>query len=134
MLTKAEREFVNQVKNKTTNLTALEKQKLYRIRNKSRRMLDDLTYLAQELPEKQLGQVFTGETILPFATAVLHRSDTDRKRICKIVTPLIGSVLGDQNFASRFIPEGGKWLLPKNEENPMKVVEALFFASMMCSE
>lgn len=114
-------------------MTAGEKQRLYRIRKKTLKTLNDFIYLANALPEKQLSQVFNDTTLIPLFTAILHRPDANKKRICKIVMHLIESVLGDAEFASRIVPKKAEFIISKNEEDPSKVVEALFFASM-CSE
>ena len=121
------------IKDNDDNLTAGEKQKLYRIRKKTLKTIDDLNYLANNLPEKQLKQIFNDSTVNPLMAAILHRPDADKKRICRIVVDLIGSVLGDVKFASRIVPKKAGFKIPKNEEDPSKVVEALFFAAM-CSE
>ena len=90
-----------------------------------------MIYVADNLPEKQLKQVFTDDTLTPLFRAILHRPDADKKRVCMIVLRLIGSVLGDEEFALRIVPREAKgWISrAKREEDPTKIVEALFFAA-----
>jgi hypothetical protein len=102
---------------------------MYRIRKKAQKTIQDLTYLSQNLPERQLNQIFNDETLIPFCKAIFHREEADKKRIRKIILGLIAEVLGDEDFALRLIPEDAKRLI-SNTDNPMDLVESLFFASM----
>jgi hypothetical protein len=85
--------------------------------------------LSQNLPERQLNQIFNDETLIPFCKAIFHREEADKKRIRKILLRLIGDILGDVDFALRLVPEGAKRLI-SNTDNPIELVEALFFTSM----
>jgi hypothetical protein len=129
MLRKSEVKFVGTSKSKSGAMTAVEKQKMYRIRKKAQKTIQDLTYLAQNLPEKQLNQIFNDEALIPFCKAIFHREEADKKRIRKIISGLIGDVLGNQEFALRIIPEDAKRLI-SNTDNPIELVESLFFTSM----
>jgi hypothetical protein len=129
MLTKSEVKFLEARKDQNKVMTSAEKQKSYRIRKKTLKTIEDLTYLAEKLPEKQISQIFTNDTLIPFFKAIFHRSEADKKRIRKIILGLIGDVLGDQKFALRIISEEAKRLI-SNTDNPMELVEGLFFASM----
>jgi hypothetical protein len=129
MLTKSEVKFLEARKDQNKVMTSAEKQKSYRIRKKTLKTIEDLTYLAEKLPEKQISQIFTNDTLIPFFKAIFHRSEADKKRIRKIILGLIGDVLGDQKFALRIISEEAKRLI-SNTDNPIELVEGLFFASM----
>ena len=129
MLRKSEVKFVETSKSKSGAMTAVEKQKMYRIRKKAQKTIQDLTYLAQNLPERQLNQIFNDEALIPFCKAIFHREEADKKRIRKILLRLIGDILGDVDFALRLVPEGAKRLI-SNTDNPIELVEALFFTSM----
>jgi hypothetical protein len=129
MLTKSEVKFLEARKDQNKVMTSAEKQKSYRIRKKTLKTIEDLTYLAEKLPEKQISQIFTNDTLIPFFKAIFHRSEADKKRIRKIISGLIGDVLGNQEFALRIIPEDAKRLI-SNTDNPIELVEGLFFASM----
>ena len=131
MLIKTDIEFIENLKSKKGNLTEDEKQKIFRIRKKTLKSIKDLTYVANNLPEKQLNQVFTDNTLEPLFIAILHRPDADKKRICTIVMDLIGSVLGDPEFAMRIVPREAKsWITEaKDAEDPTLIVKALFFAA-----
>jgi hypothetical protein len=131
LLIKTDIEFIENLKSKKGNLTEDEKQKLFRIRKKTLKSIKDLTYIANNLPEKQLNQVFTDDTLEPLFISILHRPDADKKRICTIVMDLIGSVLGDAEFALRIVPREAKsWITDAQEaEDPTQIVKALFFAA-----
>ena len=129
MLRKSEVKFVETSKSKNGAMTAVEKQKMYRIRKKAQKTIQDLTYLAHNLPERQLNQIFNDEALIPFCKAIFHREEADKKRIRKILLRLIGDILGDVDFALRLVPEGAKRLI-SNTDNPIELVEALFFTSM----
>jgi hypothetical protein len=129
MLTKSEVKFLEARKDQNKVMTSAEKQKSYRIRKKTLKTIEDLTYLAEKLPEKQISQIFTNDTLIPFFKAIFHRSEADKKRIRKIISGLIGDVLGNQEFALRIIPEDAKRLI-SNTDNPIELVEGLFFASI----
>jgi len=129
MLRKSEVRFIEARRGKSEAMTAMEKQKIYRIRKKALKTIGDLIYLAENLPEKQLDQIFSVDVIVPFYKAILHRPEADKKRIRKIILRLIGDVLGDQEFALRMVPEEAKRLI-SNTDNPIELVEALFFTSM----
>lgn len=129
MLRRSEVKFIETRKGKNEVMTAVEKQKLYRIRKKTLKTIEDLTYLAENLPEKQISQVFNNDTLTPLFKGIFHRVDADRKRIRKIVLPLIADVLGNEEFALRLIPEEARRLI-SDTSNPVELVEALFFASM----
>jgi hypothetical protein len=110
-------------------MMASDKQKMYRIRKKAQKTIEELTYLAQNLPEKQLKQIFSEAALIPFCKAILHRPEADKKRIRKIILGLIGDVFGDEEFALRMVPEDARRLI-SNTDNPLELVESLFFASM----
>ena len=110
-------------------MTASEKQELYRIRKKTLKAIEDLTFLAENLPESQISRIFNDSTLVPFFMAIFHRHDADKKRIRKIVLRLIGDVLGNEEFALRLIPEAARRLI-SDTSNPIKLVEGLFFTSM----
>ncbi len=129
MLRRSEVKFIETRKGKNKVMTAAEKQKLYRIRKKTLKAIEDLTYLAESLPEKQVNQIFNEDTLTPFLKAVFHRPDADKKRIAKIILRLIGDVLGNEEFALRLIPEEARKLI-SDTSNPIKLVEGLFFTSM----
>jgi len=129
MLRRSEAKFIETRKGKNEAMTAMEKQKIYRIRKKALKTIEDLTYLAENLPENQLNQIFNDNTLIPFFKAIFHRREADKKRIRKIILRLIGDVLGDQEFALRMVPEEAKRLI-SNTDNPIELVEALFFTSM----
>jgi hypothetical protein len=129
MLTKSEVEFIEARKGKSKAMTTMEKQKSYRIRKKALKTIEDLTYLAESLPEKQINQIFNENTLTPFFKAVFHRPDADKKRIARITLRLIGDVLGNEEFALRLIPEEARKLI-SDTSNPIKLVEGLFFTSM----
>jgi len=129
LLRKSELTFVEKSKSKGGPMTASDKQRSYRIRRKAQKVIEDLTYLAENLPEKQLDQIFNDNTLIPFCKAIFHRPEADKKRIRKIILRLIGDVLGEANFALELIPEEAKRLI-SNTDNPIELVEALFFAAM----
>ena len=129
MLTKSEVKFLEARKDQNKVMTSAEKQKSYRIRKKTLKTIEDLTYLAENLPEKQISQIFTDDTIIPFFKGIFHRPEADKKRIRKIILGLIGDILGDQKFALRIVPEDARRLI-SNTDNPIELVEGLFFASM----
>jgi hypothetical protein len=129
MLRKGDVNFVEKSKGNSRAMMASDKQKMYRVRKKAQKTIADLTYLAQVLPEKQLKQIFNDGTLIPFCKAILHRPEADKKRIHKIIRGLIGDVLGDQEFALRMVTEDAKRLI-SNTDNPVELVEGLFFASM----
>jgi hypothetical protein len=131
MLTSSDHKFIEATKEKKGKLTDIEKQKLYRIRKKTLKSLNDLVYVANNLPERQLAQVFTDDTLIPLFKAILHRPDVDKKRICTIVIRIIGSVLADEEFALRIVPRGAKAWISRavREEDLTGIVEALFFAA-----
>lgn len=129
MLTKSEVEFIQARRDKKEAMTSVEKQKSYRIRKKALMTIEDLTYLAENLPEKQISQIFTNDILIPFFKSIFHRREADRKRIRKIILGIVGDVLGDQEFALRMVPEDAKRLI-SNTDNPIELVEALFFTSM----
>jgi len=129
MLRRSEAKFIETRKGKNEAMTAMEKQKIYRIRKKALKTIEDLTYLAENLPENQLNQIFNDNTLILFFKAIFHRREADKKRIRKIILRLIGDVLGDQEFALRMVPEEAKRLI-SNTDNPIELVEALFFTSM----
>jgi hypothetical protein len=85
MLTKGEAKFVDVMKVKNKAMATGEKQRLHRIRKKTLKTLDDLIYLAENLPEKQLNQIFNDSTLIQLFTSILHKHDANKKRICKIV-------------------------------------------------
>lgn len=129
MLRRSETKFIETRKGKNEPITAAEKQKLYRIRKKTLKAIEDLTFLAKNLPEKQINQIFNDNTLIPFFIAVFHRPDADKKRIRKIILRLIAEVLGDEEFALSLIPEEARRLI-SDTSNPIKLVEGLFFTSM----
>lgn len=129
MLTKSEVELIEARKGRHGTMTAAEKQKSYRIRKKALKTIEDLAYLAESLPEKQINQIFNENTLTPFLKAVFHRPDADKKRIAKIILRLVGDVLGNEEFALRLIPEEARKLI-SDTSNPIKLVEGLFFTSM----
>lgn len=129
MLRKSEVKFIEASKSKIRAMTAVEKQKIYRIRKKAQKTIEDLTFLAENLPEKQLNQIFNDDTLIPFCKAILHRQEADKKRIRKIILRLIGEVLGNEDFALRLIPEEAKRLHAYTDD-PIELIEALFFVSM----
>lgn len=129
MLRKSEFRFIEKNKIRSKAMTASDKQRMYRIRKKARKTIEDLAYLAENLPEKQLGQIFNEATLIPLCKAIFHRPEADKKRIRKIILPLIGDVLGNENFALRLVPEAAKRLI-SNIDDPIDLVEALFFTSM----
>ena len=129
MLRKSEVKFVETSKSKSGAMTAVEKQKMYRIRKKAQKTVQDLTYLAQNLPERQLNQIFNDEALIPFCKAIFHREEADKKRIRKIILPLIAEVLGDRNFVLKIIPVEARRQL-SHVDNPIELVEGLFFTSM----
>jgi predicted NAD/FAD-binding protein len=131
MLRKSEVEFVETSRSRSRNraMTAIEKQKMYRIRKKAQKTIEDLTYLAEHLEERQLDQIFTDETLIPFYRAIFYNQEADKKRIRKIVLRLIAEVLGTEEFALRFIPKEAQRLI-RDTSNPMDLVQGLFFASM----
>lgn len=129
MLTRSEVKFIEARKGRNGTMTPAEKQKSYRIRKKALKTIEDLTYLAESLPEKQINQIFNQNTLTPFLKAVFHRPDADKKRIAKIILRLIGGVLGNEEFALRLIPEEARKLI-SDTSNPIKLVEGLFFTSM----
>jgi len=129
MLRRTEINFIGTRKGKNETMTAAEKQKLYRIRKKTLKAIEDITFLAENLPEKQISRIFNDNTLVPFFIAIFHRPDADKKRMRKIILRLIAEVLGNQEFALRIIPEDAKRLI-SNTDNPIELVEGLFFASM----
>lgn len=129
MLTESEIRFIEARKDKNEAMTSVEKQKSYRIRKKALETIEDLTYLAENLPEKQISQIFTDSTLIPLFKGIFHRPEADKKRIRKIIRGLIGDVLGDQEFALRIVPEDARRLI-SNTDNPIELVAGLFFASM----
>lgn len=131
MLTESDRKLITTIKEKKGAMTNTEKQKLYRIRKKTLKTLDDLVFIADNFPEKQLDQVFNVDTILPLLSAMLKRQDLTKKRVCILVYHLIGSVLGDAEFASRIVPTEAKWMInkAKKTEDQTEIVRALFFAA-----
>jgi hypothetical protein len=129
MLTKSEVKFIEARKDKNEAMTSVEKQRSYRIRKKALKTIEDLTYLAENLPEKQISQIFANDTLIPFFKGIFHRPEADKKRIRKIILGLVGDILGDQEFALRMVPEDAKRLI-SNTDNPIELVEGLFFASM----
>jgi predicted NAD/FAD-binding protein len=129
MLRKGEVNFVERRKGNSRVMMASDKQRMYRIRKKAQKTIEDLTYLAQNLPEKQLKQIFNGDTLTPLFKAIFHKADADKRRIRKIILPLIAEVLGDRDFVLRIIPEDARRLI-SNTDNPIELVEGLFFASM----
>jgi hypothetical protein len=108
MLNSTDRALIETVYNKKGLMTNAERQRLYRIRKRTVKALEDLTFIADKFPEKQLDEVFNDETILPLMTAMLHRKDLTKKRVCSLVYQLIGSVLGDAEFAERIVPKEAK--------------------------
>jgi hypothetical protein len=135
MLNPSDRALIEAVKSKKGIMTNAEKQRLYRIRKRTIQALEDLTFIADNFPEKQLDAVFNSETILPLMTSMLHREDLTKKRVCNLVYHLIGSVLGNAEFASRIVPNEAKWMISKakKDEDPSEIVKALFFAAS-CNE
>jgi len=135
MLNSEDRTLIENVRDKKGMMTNAEKQRLYRIRKRTIKALEDLTFIANNFPEKQLDAVFNDETILPLMTAMLHRKDLTKKRVCSLVYQLIGSVLGDAEFAETVVPKEAKWMIKKakKDEDPTEIVRALFFAAS-CAE
>lgn len=129
MLTKSEVEFIEARKGRNGTMTTGEKQRSYRIRKKALKTIENLAYLAGNLPEKQISQIFTNDTLIPFFKVIFHRPEANKKRIRKIILGLIGDVLGDQTFALSMVPEDARRLI-SNTDNPIELVESLFFASM----
>ena len=110
-------------------MTAVEKQKLYRIRKKTLKTVEYLTYLAENLPEKQINQIFNDNTLIPFFKAIFRNREADKKRIRKIILRLIVEVLGNEEFALSLIPKEARGLI-SDTSNPIELVESLFFTSM----
>ena len=129
MLRRSETKFIETRKGKNEAMTAVEKQKLYRIRKKTLKTIEDLTYLAENLPEKQINQIFNDNTLIPFFKAIFHRREANKKRIRKIILRLIGEVLGNEEFALRLIPKEARRLI-SDTSNPINLVESLFFTAM----
>lgn len=129
MLRRTEINFIGTRKGKNEAMTAAEKQRLYRIRKKTLKAIEDITFLAENLPEKQVNQIFNDTTLIPFFIAIFHKGDADKKRIRKITLRLIAEVLGNEEFALRLIPEEARKLI-SDTSNPVKLVEGLFFTSM----
>lgn len=129
MLRRTEIKFVRGRKGKNDIMTTAEKQELYRIRKKTLKAIEDLTFLAEDLPENQISQIFNDTTLVPFFMAIFHRPDAEKKRIRKVILRLIGEVLGNEEFALRLIPEAAKKYI-SDTSNPMKLVEGVFFTSM----
>lgn len=129
MLTKSEVIFIEARKSNNKAMTTAEKQRSYRIRKKALKTIEDLTYLAENLPEKQISQIFTDGTLIPFFKGIFHRPEADKKRIRKIILRLLADVLGDEEFALRLLPEEARRVI-SDTSNPADLVEALFFASM----
>jgi hypothetical protein len=129
MLRRSETKFIETRKGKNEAMTAVEKQKLYRIRKKTLKTIEDLTYLAENLPEKQINQIFNDNTLIPFFKAIFHRREADKKRIRKIILRLISEVLGNEEFALRLIPKEARGLI-SDTSNTINLVESLFFTAM----
>ena len=58
MLTKSEVEFIEARKGRNGTMTTGEKQRSYRIRKKALKTIENLAYLAGNLPEKQMQSDF----------------------------------------------------------------------------
>jgi hypothetical protein len=129
MLRKSEARFVESRKVKSEPMTFAEKQRSYRIRKKALKTLQDMILLAQNLPEKQVSQIFNADTLTPFFKVILHRSDVNKQRIAKIILELIADVLADKEFVMRFVHREARKMLSRTDD-PIKLVEALFFTSM----
>jgi len=129
MLRRSEIDFIDRRKKKSKAMTAVEKQKLYRIRKKTLKTVEYLTYLAENLPEKQINQIFNDNTLIPFFKAIFHRREADKKRIRKIILRLIVEVLGNEEFALSLIPKEARGLI-SDTSNPIELVESLFFTAM----
>lgn len=78
MLRKSEVNFVEKNKDNSGAMTAAAKQRMYRVRKKAQKTIEDMTYLAQNLPEKQLKQIFNETALIPFCKAILHRPEADK--------------------------------------------------------
>ena len=110
-------------------MTNLEKQGLYRIRKKAIKTIEDLAFLANNLPESQLRQIFTSTNLYPLFQAIFHNPVADERRIGKIILDLVSGVLGDRDFVLGFVHDEARRVIG-DSENPIELVEALFFASM----
>jgi predicted NAD/FAD-binding protein len=62
-----------------------EKQRMYRIRKKAKKAIEDLTYLAEQLPEKQFYQIFNNANLIPFCKAIFHRPEVNKKHILMLL-------------------------------------------------
>lgn len=129
MLRRSETDFIDRRKGKSKAMTAVEKQKLYRIRKKTLKTVEYLTYLAENLPEKQINQIFNDNTLIPFFKAIFRNREADKKRIRKIILRLIVEVLGNEEFALSLIPKEARGLI-SDTSNPIELVESLFYTSM----
>lgn len=50
------------------------------VRKKAQAEIDDLTFLAQNLPERQLDRVFNQKTLSPFLESLFQREDLTNKK------------------------------------------------------
>jgi hypothetical protein len=55
-----------------------------RIRKTTKKALDDMIFLMENLPEKQLEQIFNRETLKLFFEGLLRQSEARRKRILRL--------------------------------------------------
>lgn len=77
MLTKNERDFLENPKKRQQYPDNVQRQYDYRIRNKTKQMLKELQFLAEHLPEPQQEQVFTKEIITSLIKSLLNPKRAD---------------------------------------------------------
>jgi hypothetical protein len=66
------------------------------VRNRASRAIQDLTFLIENLPEKQVEQIFNDANMKPFLTALLSLESEDKKRRRKRVLSLWRLILFQQ--------------------------------------
>lgn len=104
------------------------------IRKKAFQELEDLTFLAQCLPERQQNKVFNKDRVLPLIRAIFHieleMGEKDlqerRKRLLKLLEQVLYHI-GDRTFALKLAPEVMKALIHSADTLGLK---AIFVASM----
>lgn len=77
MLTEHEREYVKSIKKRQQYTKSVQRQYDYRIRKKTRQMLEDLRFLAMYLPEDEQKQIFNERYFIPMVEAILNPNRPD---------------------------------------------------------
>jgi hypothetical protein len=78
LLRNDDRAWLRHLSVRHTKRSGRDRTKLSRLRGRARAALEDLSYLAETLPEDQQEQVFTPVSILPFVYALLARGKREK--------------------------------------------------------